>query len=172
MPQIPVMDLMTRQIPTVVEDASLQDVALALLEQDAAEVYVVNRGGVLKGVIPDYEVLKAQLCGTANDSPITDMVSRTPQTISPQASAIAIASLFRDGFRSALAVIDQHGRLIGQLKRREIIWLLNTMDGSQEPKSTPPEPTDERHVPEPNFLRKRRILGQQIAKEAANDRIR
>ncbi|MFK7819311.1 MAG: CBS domain-containing protein [Planctomycetaceae bacterium] len=172
MPQIPVMDLMTRQIPTVVEDASLQDVAIALLEQDASEVYVVNRGGVLKGVIPDYEVLKAQLCGTAPDTSIANMVSRTPQTIAPQASAVAIASLFRDGFRSALAVIDHQGRLIGQLKRREVIWLLTIMEDSESTSTDPVPASEENRVPEPNFLRKRRILAQQIAKEAAHQDLR
>ncbi len=169
MPQIPVMDLMTRQIPTVLENASIKDAAIALLEHDSAEVYVVNRGGVLKGVVPDYEILKARLCGTSQADPVSGLISHTLQTVSPSASAVAIAGLFRDGFRSSMAVVDHHGRLIGQIKRSELLWLLTTLDRIEnaEPEANPAAPVPDSHIPGPNFLRQRRILGQQIAGSSA-----
>lgn len=166
MVQIPVQDLMNRQVPTVLENASLNDAAIALLEHDSAEVYVVNRGGVLKGVVPEYEVLKARLCGTHRDESIAGLITRTLQTVSPTSSAVAIASLFREGFRSAMAVVDDKGRLLGQIKRRELLWLLTTLDRVHVDGETTgeAESTDDSHaVPQPNFLRKRRILGERIA---------
>lgn len=175
MAPIPVQDLMNRQIPTVLEDASLSDAGIALLEHDSAEVYVVNRGGLLKGIIPEYEVLKARLCGHRDDHPIAAFVTSTVQTVSATASAVAIAGLFREAFRSSMAVVDDKGRLVGQIKRRELIWLLSTLDriesteeaGSQlQPE--PSAPGDKNPVPEPNFLRKRRILGEQIRSNSGN----
>ena len=161
MSQIPVQDLMNLRIPTVLETASLNDAAVALLEHDSSEVYVVSSSGVLLGIVPEYEVLKAHLCGTALTESITSLISRTPQTVSPHVSAVEVASLFREGFRSSLAVVDAKGRLLGQIKRREILWLLTTLgrlrresaedlasDAAAVPKSG-------ESVPEPNFLRRR-----------------
>jgi CBS domain-containing protein len=178
MSQIPVQDLMNRQVPTVLENASLNDAAIALLEHDSSEVYVVNRGGVLRGIVPDYEILKARLCGVSRDQPIDELITRTLQTVGPWSPAASVASLFREGYRSSMAVVDDKGRLLGQLKRKELIWLLTTLDRLEQPdldEVNEPElttdhnaPPNRASVPKPNFLRSsqrhREILAQQIDK--------
>ena len=184
MSQIPVQDLMNRQVPTVLENASLNDAAIALLEHDSSEVYVVNRGGVLKGIVPDYEILKARLCGVSRSQPITELITHTLQSVGPWSTAASVASLFREGYRSSMAVVDEKGRLLGQLKRKELIWLLTTLDRLEQPdqeeleeQEESAEPKQDRvtdanaappraSVPKPNFLRSgqrhRQILAQQI----------
>ncbi len=183
MSQIPVQDLMNRQVPTVLENASLNDAAIALLEHDSSEVYVVNRGGVLQGIVPDYEILKARLCGVSRNQPITELITHTLQSVGPWSPAASVASLFREGYRSSMAVVDDKGRLLGQLKRKELIWLLTTLDRLEQPDreelEEPPEAklqhaTDNSSapnragVPKPKFLRSgqrhRQILAQQMDK--------
>lgn len=167
MSQIPVQDLMNRQIPSVLEDATINDVGVALLEHDSAEVYVVNRSGLLKGVVPEYEILKARLCGIPQTEPVADLVTRNPQTVSPQASVLEIAGLFRSGFRSSMAVVDQHHRLLGQLTRREVIWALTTWDRLERSQardgSGPTTESGHSEISPPKFLRRREILLQGLA---------
>lgn len=171
--QIPVQDLMNRRIPSVLEDASINDAAIALLEHDAAEVYVVTRGGVLRGVIPEYAILKARLCGIRRDEAAASLISRSPRTVHPTASVVAVAGLFREAFRSALAVVDDQGRLIGQIKRREVLWLLTTLDRLDDPADTEADGASEsiadpaESVRQPNYMRRRRILGEQLANRSA-----
>ncbi len=182
MSQIPVQDLMNRQVPTVLENASINEAAIALLEHGAAEVYVVSRTGLLLGVIPEYEILKARLSGTPREASIAPIVTHSLQTVAPSASAVVVAGLFREGFRSSLAVVDSSGRLIGQIKRRELIWLLTTLDRLEDsdpvPASSDVQSTggdanasaetsqQERRVPEPKFLRRKRVLGVEIAESS------
>lgn len=181
MPQIPVQDLMNRQVPTVLENASINEAAIALLEHDAAEVYVVSRAGLLLGVIPEYEILKARLCGTPREASIAPIVTHSLRTVAPSASAVVVAGLFREGFRSSLAVVDSSGRLIGQIKRRELVWLLTTLDRLEESdpvpaaqgkiedatdSEKPTEPSSTSKVPEPKFLLRQRALGVEITESA------
>ena len=82
-----------------------------------------------------------------------------------------------------MAVVDDKGRLLGQLKRKELIWLLTTLDRLEQPDreelEEPPEAklqhaTDNSSapnragVPKPKFLRSgqrhRQILAQQMDK--------
>ncbi len=171
MSQIPVQDLMNRQVPSVLEDATINDVAVALLDHDSAEVYVVNRGGLLKGVVPEYEILKARLCGTPRTDPVAPLVTRNPRTVAPHTAVLEVAGLFRTGFCSSIAVVDQHRKLLGQLTRREVIWALTTLDrledGSTEVPGSDREPQGHR-VPEPNFLRRRSILLRNLTSPAEN----
>ena len=171
MSQIPVQDLMNRQVPSVLEDATINDVAVALLEHDSAEVYVVNRGGLLKGVVPEYEILKARLCGTPRTDPVAPLITRNPRTVAPQTAVLEVAGLFRTGFCSSMAVVDQDRRLLGQLTRREVIWAITTLDRLEHDTTETPDAHHKppgHSIPEPQFLRRRSILIQNLSSATEN----
>lgn len=127
MPQISVHDLMLRQVATVLEDASIEDAVSVVLESRSSRVFVLSRGGVLKGVIPEYELLKSRLCGTPGTDSVSTLTSSSVQTLSSNASIESIVGLFRDSFRSVLPVVDSRGRLIGQITRREVLWAVTKL---------------------------------------------
>ena len=138
----------------------------------------MNRSGILKGLIPEYEILKARLCGTPQSSGVAALITSAPQTVRPETPAMEVAGLFRSGFRSSMAVVDHRGRLVGQITRRELIWLLTTLDRLSTPQSSPEEqnvsrksatqseperPAATAPVAAPNFLRKRELLLDSLA---------
>jgi CBS domain-containing protein len=137
--RLTVEDLMTRR-PVVVAPECSADRALEILSQhEASELYVTDKAGRLLGVLPDYELLKAELSGEASDANVEQLMSRGVPVFKPETDAAEVARLFRDGRFVQFPVVSG-GVLVGIITRGDVIRLmavLRRIDAPPEKRTTP-----------------------------------
>lgn len=125
--EIKVRDLMNKQPPTIDANASVDQAVVELMNHKVPDLYVTNKHGNLVGVIPEYELLKLFLNGNNKETTVADVMSGNLTTIRATYGIMQVAPLFRNSYLQRLAVVDE-GKLIGELHRRDVIWLLATVD--------------------------------------------
>lgn len=125
--EIKVRDLMNKQPPAIDSGASVDEAVVALMDHKVPDLYVTNSQGKLMGVIPEYELLKLFLNGNNKGTHVSDVMSGNLTTIRASYGIMQVAPLFRNSYLQRLAVVDE-GILIGELHRRDVIWLLATVD--------------------------------------------
>ena len=125
--EIKVRDLMNKQPPTIDADASVDRAVVELMNHKVPDLYVTTTHGNLVGVIPEYELLKLFLNGNNKGTKVADVMSGNLTTIRATYGIMQVAPLFRNSYLQRLAVVDE-GKLIGELHRRDVIWLLATVD--------------------------------------------
>ena len=125
--EIKVRDLMNKQPPTIDAGASVDQAVVELMNHKVPDLYVTTQHGNLVGVIPEYELLKLFLNGNHKGTKVADVMSGNLTTIRATYGIMQVAPLFRNSYLQRLAVVDE-GKLIGELHRRDVIWLLATVD--------------------------------------------
>lgn len=121
-----VADWMNRDFPTLQPSVSLAAARAFLVEHAAPDALVVDSCGRLAGVITDYEILKAELLGEADDTAIDRWLTRNVWTLEPTEDLLAAAAKFREA-RSSLAAVIEDGRLLGGLRRQDILRAVDTL---------------------------------------------
>lgn len=189
--EIKVSDLMNKQPPTIDAGASVDQAVVELMNHKVPDLYVTARQGNLVGVIPEYELLKLFLNGNHKGTTVADVMSGNLTTIRASYGIMQVAPLFRNSYLQRLAVVDE-GKLIGELHRRDVIWLLATVDRILDGEhvldvapannfgATPEVPTKEdeidqslrdANVPRPQFMRQQMSLGsRERSRSGANQR--
>ena len=136
--RLTVADLMTQR-PVIVPPECSADAALDILSRhETSELYVADKLGRLLGVVPDYELLKAELSGEARDANVEQLMSRNIPVFSPESDAAEVARLFRDGRFGQFPVVSG-GRLVGVITRGDVVRLmavLRRIDGPVTPRTT------------------------------------
>jgi len=125
--EIKVRDLMNKQPPTIDSGASIDQAVVALMDYKVPDLYVTTETGNLVGVIPEYELLKLFLNGNNKGTTVAQVMSGNLTTIRAAYGIMQVAPLFRNSYLQRLAVVED-GKLIGELHRRDVIWLLATVD--------------------------------------------
>lgn len=125
--EIKVRDLMNKQPPTIDSGANIDEAVVALMNFKVPDLYVTNSQGNLVGVVPEYELLKLFLNGNNKNVVISQFMSGNLTTIRASYGIMQVAPLFRNSYLQRLAVVED-GKLIGELHRRDVIWLLATVD--------------------------------------------
>jgi CBS domain-containing protein len=134
--RLTVSDLMTRR-PVVVSPDCSADAALEILSRhEATELYVADKQGRLLGVVPDFELLKAELSGEASDATAEQLMSRSIPVFSPQSDAAEVARLFRDGRFCQFPVVAG-GRLVGVVTRNDVVRLMAVLRRIDSPTKSP-----------------------------------
>ena len=121
--RLTVADLMTQEPVTVSPECSADRAVQILAKNDASELYVVDDKHRLLGVVPDYELLKAELSGEASDATVEQLMSRNVPVFTPQSDAAEVARLFRDARYVRFPVVSM-GRLVGVITRGDVIRLM------------------------------------------------
>ena len=149
--QITVRDLMTGQPTTVGADDTIDETMRTLLRAEASEVYVTDDGNRLLGIVPDYELLKARLARMPGDEMIETIMIRALATVHPDSPVDALAPAFRESRHRSIAVCEA-GRLVGQVQRRDILRLHETLQdlGLETPRAESPA-----DIRTPRFMRTR-----------------
>ena len=125
--EIKVRDLMNKQPATIGSQATIDEAVVALMNFKVPDLYVTNSHGTLVGVVPEYELLKLFLNGNAKATAVSNVMSGNLTTIRANYGIMQVAPLFRNSYLQRLAVVED-GKLIGELHRRDVIWLLATVD--------------------------------------------
>jgi len=138
-----VADLMSEQPVTVPPECSADAAVELLSRHNVTELYVTDERGRLLGVLPDYELLKAELNGEARQACAEQLMSRHLPVFSPLTDAAEVARLFRDGRYCQFPVVSR-GRLVGIITRADVVRfmaVLRRIDGATptSPKVRPPK---------------------------------
>lgn len=153
-----VADLMCETPVTIGPEYSTEDALDAFYEYEVTELYVVDRSRKLLGVLPDYELLKAELSGDARGARVDQLMSRSIPVVTPESDAADVARLFRAGHCSRLPVL-KNGRLIGVITRSDVLRLMavfNRLEREEKKAHTGPKrPKILKNVPaaEPQTIR-------------------
>lgn len=118
-----VRELMSEKPITISAACTAEQALDKLYEYETPELYVVEKSGRFLGILPDYEILKAQLSGEAANATVEQLMSRMVPTVSPDTDAADVAKSFRESQCSRIPVVKS-GKLIGMVTRADIIRVM------------------------------------------------
>ncbi len=120
--RIPVRDLMVPAAKTT-GDATIAAARSLMLRQGTDEVYIVDEAGMLRGIVADFEFLKAELSGIDGAAPLSSLASPKVESVEADEDVAGVFPRFREINCGRIAVVES-GRLIGRLKRSEVLRLV------------------------------------------------
>jgi CBS domain-containing protein len=145
---LPVRDLMTTDVLSFGPAEEVRAAMQALVERDVDAAPVVDEAGVVVGLISTGDLIVAEgkvhvptvisLLGASFELPgerkrfeedlrkslggqVSDLMTRDPHTIGPDASLEDAATVMHANDVSRLPVVDDGGRLVGLLSRGDVI---------------------------------------------------
>lgn len=117
-------DLM--QIPpvTVPEDTTIDDAAEVMWDKNIGSVIVVDRAGLMKGILTERDVLFAVTKSlTGREIPVSSVMSKTSLMANPNERILtSVERMIKSGVRH-LPVIDKTGKPVGMLSIRDAVDL-------------------------------------------------
>jgi len=114
-----VADHMTRSLLTVSADATLGEAAARMVERAVGAV-VVLEGERITAILTERDVLKAVAAAKDGEAPITEWMTRHPDTIEPTDTIDHAASLMIHGGFRHLPVVDE-GKVVGIVSIRDLM---------------------------------------------------
>ncbi|HUG64057.1 MAG TPA: CBS domain-containing protein [Gaiellaceae bacterium] len=117
----PVSEHMTRSLLTVSAEATLGDAAAAMAERGVGAV-VVLEGESIAAILTERDVMKAVAAGKDGSAPVTEWMTRHPDTIEPDDTTDHAASLMIHGGFRHLPVIED-GNVVGIVSIRDLMRL-------------------------------------------------
>jgi CBS domain-containing protein len=123
-------DVMARTEITLSPEASVYSATKLLLKHRLFGAPVVDSGGHLVGILTDRECFNAVADEALDGLPegsVQDYMTRDIETFSPTASLYDIIARFRQGTYRKFPVVDDKGRVIGQVSRRDALVALEAI---------------------------------------------
>ena len=114
-----VSDHMTRSLLTVSGEATLGEAAAAMAERGVGAVVVLD-GDSISAILTERDVMKAVAAGRDGSAPVTEWMTRHPDTIEPGDTTDHAASLMiHGGFRHLPVVEDR--KVVGIVSIRDLM---------------------------------------------------
>jgi len=117
-------DVMTRAEMTLSPEAKIYSAMKSLLKHRLVGAPVTDSGGRLVGMLTDKDCFAA-VAGEAFDGVpegcVEDYMTCDVETVSPTASLYEIIDKFRQTTHRKFPVVDDQGRVVGQLSRRDAL---------------------------------------------------
>ena len=109
-----IQDIMTKQIHTVHNDATLREVARVMRDQQIGDVLVTNRDGTLLGIVTDRDiVVRADAAAKSLDTtPVSEACTDQLVSLSPSSSIDDAVQLMREHAIRRVPVVSD-GKPIG-----------------------------------------------------------
>ena len=115
----PVSEHMTRSLLTVPAEATIGQAASAMAERGVGAV-VVLEGESIAAILTERDVMKAVAAGQDGSAPVTEWMTRHPDTIEPDDTTDHAASLMIHGGFRHLPVVEG-GRVVGIVSIRDLM---------------------------------------------------
>jgi len=115
----PVAEHMTRSLLTVSADATLGEASSAMAERGVGAVVVLD-GDSIAAILTERDVMKAVAAGQDGTAPVTDWMTRHPDTIEPDDTTDHAASLMIHGGFRHLPVVED-GKVVGIVSIRDLM---------------------------------------------------
>jgi CBS domain-containing protein len=121
---MPVKDLIKRKV-VVIEPADPVKLAAKRMEDKLVGSLVVIDGDKPVGIITDRDIAIRVVGGEKSpDTPVREVMTKDPITISEDASFFELTKTFRDSAVRRLIVVDKEGRLVGLISIDDVMELL------------------------------------------------
>jgi CBS domain-containing protein len=115
----PVSEHMTRSLLTVPVDATLGEAATAMASRGVGAVVVLEGESIL-AILTERDVMKAVAAGRDGSAPVSEWMTRHPDTIEPDDSTDHAASLMIHGGFRHLPVVEA-GTVVGIVSIRDLM---------------------------------------------------
>lgn len=110
---------MTRTLLTISEDATLGEAAARMAERGVGAV-VVLEGERIAAILTERDVMRAVAAGKDGSAPVSEWMTRHPETIEPGDTMDYAASLMIHGGYRHLPVVEE-GRTVGIVSIRDVM---------------------------------------------------
>jgi CBS domain-containing protein len=110
---------MTRNLLTVSTEATIGEAAGSMAERGVGAV-VVLEGEKLEAILTERDVMRAVAAGKDGSAPVSEWMTRDPETVEPEDSTDHAASLMIHGGFRHLPVV-QGGRAVGIVSIRDLM---------------------------------------------------
>ena len=108
-------------VPSVPDTASLAQAVLEISRKRMGMTAIVSAEGMVEGVFTDGDLRRSLEKGTdLRVARISDVMTRNPRTIRPEALAVEAVQLMESSKTTQLPVIDDAGRLVGALNIHDL----------------------------------------------------
>lgn len=127
---IRVSDYMAKRLIVLQSDMSIDMAIKLLLRHGASGAPVLNEIGELVGMFSESDCLKdiVQSCyHETNAGMVKDVMFTQIQSIHPDQSILDAAEIFLKDRRRRLPVLDDQGRLVGQISRRDVLRAMDEL---------------------------------------------
>jgi len=114
-----VADHMTRSLLTISAEATLGEAAASMAARGVGAV-VVLEGDAIAAILTERDVMKAVAAGRDGSDPVTEWMTRHPETIEPDDTTDHAASLMIHGGFRHLPVVDE-GKVVGIVSIRDLM---------------------------------------------------
>jgi CBS domain-containing protein len=119
-----VKDCMTTKLVTLRPDMRIQEAIKLLLKHKISGAPVVSEERTLIGMLSEKDCLRIFANGAYNTLPgavVEQYMSREVTTINPDADIFTAAEVFLKHPFRRLPIVDEDGRLLGQISRRDVL---------------------------------------------------
>ncbi len=113
-------DIMTHPVVTLAPEARLTDAIKLLLRHHISGMPVVDAAGRLVGLLSEHDVLNFALSGDADDTAVSEAMTRDVVGFPPETPIPALVECFTER-RIRRAPIVAEGRVVGIVSRRDIL---------------------------------------------------
>ena len=130
-----VNDFMTTHLATATPDMDLLALVDLLLIQGISGAPVVNDSGDLIGMISEQDCLKSILVGTYQGDiggRVAEVMTTPVETVKSGSGIIEVAEKMLGANRRRFPVVDEAGKLIGQISRRDLLRAIRAYEIPQE----------------------------------------
>lgn len=122
----PIRDYMATNLITFTPDSNVMDVVNALLEKRITGAPVLNDRKEVVGMIDDKTCLKLLVASEYYNSPLSEQtvsnyMDDVLTTVKEDISISEAANIFLETKYKRLIVVDENGKLAGQISRRDIL---------------------------------------------------
>ena len=110
------------RIPIVGIEASVMDALLEITRKQIGVTAIVDQRGRLAGIFTDGDLRRLlERIGDVRDTKVADVMTREPQTISPDVLAAEAAQTLDQRRKNVLLAVSQSGELVGALSMPDLL---------------------------------------------------
>lgn len=113
--------IMTKDPACCTPEHSVKDAAMLMVEHDCGQIPVVDASNTLVGVITDRDIAcRCVAKGNSAETKVGDVMTRSPVSVSPDASLDECCKKMEENQVRRLPVVDETGKCCGMLSQADI----------------------------------------------------
>ena len=131
MPNRTAADIMTKRVVTLSPDDDIYAAMRTLLKKKISGAPVVDEAGTVVGVLSEKDCLKVLTAVAFEGVPggtVANYMTATVDAVAPSTSVYDLVTRFLRNHYRRLPVTDGDGRLLGQISRRDILAVIESME--------------------------------------------
>jgi len=130
MPNRTAADIMTEKVVTLSPDTNVYAAMRTLLKKKISGAPVVDKNGTIVGILSEKDCLKvvtAEAFDGVPEGTVASYMTRTVNFVDPSVSIYDVINRFLQNHFRRLPVVDRNGRLLGQVSRRDVLAVIESM---------------------------------------------